>query len=266
MQSVTRYQGLTTSGTGSARKKTGLRFCALPLLVRTWNVFHGNALPPRRRGFLQEMIELVCDGRPDVVCLQEIPVWGIARLERWSWMQAFPVVARSPRVPRRIGTPVTRLNQGLFRSAFVGQANAVLVASHLEAADGGHASISDRGRERRVVQVVRIAGRFLVGNLHANRGPEVARLELERARAFVESFAGPDDVVVLAGDFNLSDIRLAGYSEPATGIDHVLVKGGSTSPPVVWPGERRMRKHLVLSDHAPVEVTIEPPSPSLGDM
>jgi len=30
----------------------------VPLLVRTWNVFHGNAHPPRRKGFLRKMVEL----------------------------------------------------------------------------------------------------------------------------------------------------------------------------------------------------------------
>ena len=42
--------------------RASLASVRLPLLVRTWNVFHGNALPPRRRGYLREMIELVCDG------------------------------------------------------------------------------------------------------------------------------------------------------------------------------------------------------------
>ena len=203
------------------------------------------------------MIELVCADSPDVVCLQELPVWGISRLERWSSMQAFTVVARGPRVPRRIGTSVTRLNQGFFRSAFVGQANAVLVASSLEAEDCGHTRISDPGRERRVVQVVRIANRFVVANLHANHGADIARLETERARAFVEKLARPDDVVVLAGDFNLSDIRLPGYSDPMTGVDHVLVRGAPASSSAVWPRERRLSKQVVLSDHAPVEVTIQ---------
>ena len=239
------------------RSSAGNRFLALSLLVRTWNVFHGNAFPPRRHGYLREMIELVCHDRPDVVCLQEIPVWGVSRLERWSSMQVFPVVSRGPRVPRRIGTPVTRLNQGFFRSAFVGQANAVLVASSLEAEDRGHTCISDAGRERRVVQVVRIAHALVVANLHANGGSEVARLEIERARTFAESVADSDDVVVVAGDFNLSDISLPGYSEPVNGIDHVLVRGAPSFPPVVWPRERRMHGKVVLSDHAPVEVTIE---------
>ena len=66
----------------------------------------------------------------------------------------------------------------------------------------------------------------------------------------------PGEVVVLAGDFNLSDIELAGYSPATDGIDHVLVRGATASAPVVWPLERRELDGVILSDHAPVEVTI----------
>ncbi len=228
----------------------------MALVVRTWNVFHGNALPPRRRGFLREMIELVCQDAPDVVCLQEVPVWGLARLEEWSSMQALAVVARPPRVPGRPGVRVTRWNQGLFRSAFVGQANAVLVARSLAAEDRGHMQISDPGRERRVVQAVGVAEKYLITNLHANRGREVAELELERARAFAEAATRSGETVVLAGDFNLRDFQLDGYSAPTEGIDHVLVLGASASAPLVWPTGRRTSDDIVLSDHAPVEVSI----------
>src|SRR5438105_1106403 len=37
------------------------------LLVRTWNVFHGNTSPPRRRAFLDEMVRLASRDRPDVL-------------------------------------------------------------------------------------------------------------------------------------------------------------------------------------------------------
>ena len=228
----------------------------MALVVRTWNVFHGNALPPRRRGYLREMIELVCHDSPDVVCLQEVPVWGIARLEEWSSMQALAVVARSPRVPGRAGVRVTRWNQGFFRSAFVGQANAILVSRSLTAEDRGHLQISDPGSERRVVQAVGVSRSYVIANLHANRGHEVAQLELERSRAFAEAASREDEVVVLAGDFNLRDVQVEGYSVSTAGIDHILVQGVPASAPFVWPTERRERNGVVLSDHAPVEVTI----------
>jgi endonuclease/exonuclease/phosphatase family metal-dependent hydrolase len=202
------------------------------------------------------MIELVAADGPDVVCLQELPLWGRACLERWSGMQSFPVAARHAVVPGRVGASLTWLNQGFFRSGFVGQANAILVAPGLEAEDEGHMRISDHGRERRVVQAVRVAERFLVANLHASTDAEVARDEGERAREFVEELARPDDVVVLAGDFNVTDLRLDGYSEPAIGLDHVFVRGAPATAPLVWPRERRTRNGVVLSDHPPVDVAV----------
>jgi len=46
----------------------------VPLLVRTWNLFHGNAVPPERRAFLEEMVRLAAADGPDVLALQEVPV------------------------------------------------------------------------------------------------------------------------------------------------------------------------------------------------
>jgi endonuclease/exonuclease/phosphatase family metal-dependent hydrolase len=203
------------------------------------------------------MLELVCRDRPEVVCLQELPVWGLARLEEWSGMQAFQVVARTPRAPGGLGRFLTRLHHGFFRSAFVGQANAILVARGLVTDDLGWTRLSDRGREPRAAQAVRVTGRLLVANLHASTDLFAARAEVERARAFAEELARPEGAVALAGDFNLVSPRLDGYSEPAPGIDQVLVRGAQTSEPLVWPPVRRERYGRLLSDHAPVEVAID---------
>src|SRR3989442_8343608 len=114
------------------------------LLVRTWNVFHGNASPPERRGFLEEAIRLAVAGRPDVVCLQELPVWSLRSLREWSRMIAFADAARRPMlgpVPttEKIGRVLTDLNHGLFRSAFTGQANALPPGPPLPVAAPPHA-------------------------------------------------------------------------------------------------------------------------------
>jgi endonuclease/exonuclease/phosphatase family metal-dependent hydrolase len=240
-----------------SRHECGTTISDLPLLVRTWNVFHGNTFPPGRHAFLQEMMELVAHDEPGVVCLQELPLWALDRLQEWSGMRVFPAVARRPRVPSRLGTFLTRLNHGFFRSAFVGQANAILVTPALEAENLGLRQISEPGQEPRVVQAVRVDGRLVVANLHASTTTAAALVEIDRALAFAEAQAEPGDAVILAGDFNLSEFHLEGYTEPAGGIDHVLVRGAPVTPASVWPPEQRELSGRLLSDHAPVEVVID---------
>lgn len=231
----------------------------MALTVRSWNLFHGNAFPPRRHGYLQAMVRHITADDPDVVCLQEVPVWALPRLSGWSGMQAAWAVARRPLGPAAVAGWATRLHQGVIRSAVAGQANALLVARRHEVADLGHEQISDPGRERRVVQRVRVAGLGIVANLHATNDfetPAVPALELERAQAFAESAARPGEAVVLAGDFNLRNPVLPGYSAPGPGIDHVLVRGARAGALVTWPRERRVQNGVVLSDHAPVELDV----------
>jgi endonuclease/exonuclease/phosphatase family metal-dependent hydrolase len=232
------------------------------LLVRSWNVFHGNAHPPRRTSFLRRMVELATRDGPDVVCLQELPIWALARLQRWSGMEAHRAIARPPVPLGPVPGWLTRLHQGRFRSALTGQANAILVAGSLAAEDAGRKRISDARRERRIVHAVRIPGppAVVVANLHASnefRDPAVPRAEAARAAAFAEAAASGAAAVVLAGDFNVRDPQLHGYSAPTEGLDHVLVRGATVVEVAVWPLERRTRDGVVLSDHAPVDCTLE---------
>lgn len=228
-------------------------------IVRSWNVFHGNADPPRRRGYLHEMVRRASADGPDILCLQEVPVWALPRLDDWSRMRAFTVITRLPLGPKAVAGWVTRLHQGMLRSAVAGQANAVLVARSHDAESLGHERISDAGRERRIVQCVRVGGLGVVANLHATndfRDPRVPAGEIERARAFAEAAARPGEAVVLAGDFNLRRPVLPGYSAPGPGIDHVLVRGVVARPLVTWSRELRVQNGAVLSDHAPVELEV----------
>ena len=48
-----------------------------------------------------------------------------------------------------------------------------------------------------------------------------------------------------------------GFSEPIPGLDQVLVRGAEASRPERWPEERRRLGSRLLSDHAPVETTVE---------
>ena len=228
----------------------------MALLVRSWNLFHGNASPPRRRSYLREMVVLASADRPDVLCLQEVPVWGLEHLGSWSGMRLFSAVARHGLAPTRFAGWATRLHNGLLRSAISGQANAILVGGGHDVEDLGADRVSDRGRERRVCQAVRLDDSIVVANTHLSRAGDAQLVELGRVRAFAESLARPGEAVVLAGDLNLRNARLDDYSAPGTGIDHVLVRGAVAGPLVVWPDDRRRQNGIVLSDHAPVELRV----------
>jgi endonuclease/exonuclease/phosphatase family metal-dependent hydrolase len=208
------------------------------------------------------MVQLVTGDRPDVVCLQEVPVWALKHLERWSAMQAVGAVAARPRLgSAELGRWITELHHGYFRSAFTGQANAILVAPRFAIGHERTHVVSSLG-ERRVVQVLRLDGATFVANLHVTGGAS-ADEQFRVAADFVEDQA--DERVVLAGDVNLRPgegrtydlLRKRGFSEPLPGsIDQILVRGLPATPPVAWPEERRRVDGVLLSDHAPVELTV----------
>ncbi|MFN0154219.1 MAG: endonuclease/exonuclease/phosphatase family protein [Gaiella sp.] len=227
----------------------------MSVLLRTWNVFHGNTYPPGRRSHLAEMVRLVTEDHPDVVCLQEVPVWALPRLEEWSGMSAFTSIARGPRLPRVSG-PVTRVHNGALRSLVSGQANAMLVDPRHEARALGSVGVSRWGKEPRRVHAVWMGG-LVIANTHLSSPADsgAQQEELERCVAFLDRFAdgGP---VVLAGDLNVSEPVLPGFTGGGPGIDHVLVRGLELHTLEIWEPERRVRGRRLLSDHAPVETVI----------
>lgn len=225
------------------------------MLVRSWNVFHGRTHPIGPTLHLREMVELATADRPDVVCLQELPLWSLGRLDDWSGMQAFTAVAKRTPVPRPLGRLLQRLDPRRVRSGVTGQGNAILVAPPLRVHEHRVRRVSDRGRERRVCHAVRLDG-FVIANVHASnefRRAEIPREELRRAYDLLDELADRGgEARVLAGDFNLRDPDL-----PGPNIDHVVVGGARHGPLVVWePERRRLQNGAMLSDHAPVEVTI----------
>jgi endonuclease/exonuclease/phosphatase family metal-dependent hydrolase len=261
------------------------------MLIRSWNLFHGNSCPPGRTSYLEEMVGLAAADHPDVILLQEVPAWALARLGEWSGMTAVADVAQAARlgplpIPAALGRCLTALNPGLLRSAFAGQGNAVLlsgglrVTAHdvltlnppeLRRAEARRLGLSLLARlawakERRICQVLRVrrkeASPLVVANVHATSSPGDPRIpeaELRRAAAWVDSYAEEGNVVVLGGDFNVepqTGALLPGYSDPGPRIDHLLVRGAEWSPLRVWPDERRRRDGILLSDHAPIELEI----------
>jgi endonuclease/exonuclease/phosphatase family metal-dependent hydrolase len=234
------------------------------LVVRTWNLFHGNAVPPSRRAYVEAMVRLVCADGPGIVCLQEVPVGVLGLLGAWSGMTPFTAVAEGPRLGGvRFGSVLTGLHAGVFSRWFSGNGHAILVEPGLQVVDECAAEIGEPG-ERRVCQAVRIAELGVVANVHATwRG--AADEQLRRAVLFVESVAKEGEAVVLCGDVNLRPesgttydlLAERGYSPPAAGVDQILVRGIATGELRAWPTERRRSGGRLLSDHAPLELTLD---------
>jgi endonuclease/exonuclease/phosphatase family metal-dependent hydrolase len=191
-----------------------------------------------------------------------------------------------------LGARLTALDPPRFRGAFAGQANAILFDPRLRALDEHSIVLNARrfrsaqarrlalplvdelywAKERRVCQALRVRfadGRVAtIANFHAtgSKDKRIPDAEVLRAATFVDALARPGEICVLAGDFNVTPDRSFtlreltkpewGFSGPADGIDHVLVRGAPTSEPVRWPIARRRVDGVVVSDHAPVEVSL----------
>ena len=221
-------------------------------------------------------------------------MWGIRRLAGWTGMTVVGDVAQQPRLgpfpsTAEIGRLVTDLNHALLRSAFTGQANAVLLSPRLRVLDHRDVALNAYsyrraqarrlrlglvnrlawGKERKTCQALRVQrdeGTFILANMHVTGSTDkrIPDAELLRAAVFVDGMARPDEPVVLAGDFNLSlrnsktlpallhdEWGFTGATE--IGIDHVLVRGLDAGKPKRWPRERRAWNGRVLADHAPVD-------------
>jgi endonuclease/exonuclease/phosphatase family metal-dependent hydrolase len=272
------------------------------MLVRTWNLFHGNTVPPGRKAYLREMVELITADKPDVVCLQEIPAWALGSVGEWSGMQTVTARARGSKlgpipIPASFGHTLTNINHGVLRSAFAGQGNAILfptdatvrslktitLNTNVYCEERGEKLGLDRKlvrvweKERRVCHVVHYElpdrRRFMIANLHATSypvDPRLADAELLRATRFVERSGEVDEVMVVAGDFNITREQSetiealltappeARWVDVGPQIDHVLLRQASVVSVRVWPDEERMYDGRLLSDHAPVEVEVGP--------
>jgi endonuclease/exonuclease/phosphatase family metal-dependent hydrolase len=206
------------------------------------------------------MIRLVTGDAPDIVALQEVPLWALHRLERWSGM-----TARSAKTMPALLGPLARLAVSVdpirFRSMATGQANAILVNPRFEV--GEHKTLvlnpylSRRARmlkwkHRRLCQSLQVTARgreLVVGNLHAAPARDQIMLASE--------FLADAERCLLCGDFNLGKFEIAGFSTPIEGLDQIFARGlDFEQPPLAWPEERRRIDGRLLSDHAPIEAVI----------
>lgn len=259
------------------------------LLVRTWNIAHGRDVPPgpgyghARRKLLEEMCAVMVQDDPDIVLLQEVPVWAGSLLHEATGMGVTLAHAYGAHVPflhvplpLAAGAALGKALPDVVRTQFEGQGQAVLYSPDLLLVSARRVQLNERRRlrgEPRIAQLVRLRVRKLgvelaVGNVHAD--PRGAPVQLEKAGFVLERFARGAPMI-LGGDLNagtqsagLRALARRGWVEDAAevGIDHLLVRGpGLEWPATRWlPQRRDVRLNgslpLRLSDHDPVDAVV----------
>ncbi|MDX6640214.1 MAG: hypothetical protein QOF12_1225 [Solirubrobacteraceae bacterium] len=217
------------------------------MLVLTWNLYHGRAVPPAGRELLAEFAAGLAGWGWDVALLQEVPPWWPPELARATGAQQ-----RTALTSRNLGLPLRRWlarhRPDLLKSNG-GGANAILVRGDAIAAH--EVRRLRHWPERRVVHAVALAGGGWVGNLHAQVHSEArAQADTAVAATAMRMWAGGGPFV-LGGDFNVRapvapGLLLAGGHD----VDHVLALGWTSAGPA------EVLEHGGLSDHAPVRVRL----------
>jgi endonuclease/exonuclease/phosphatase family metal-dependent hydrolase len=211
------------------------------MLVLSWNLFHGRAVPDEPRSLLAEFSDQLAAWEWDVALLQEVPPWWPPALG-----QACSAGARTALTSRNWLLGLTRRIAGrrpdLIKS-WGGGANAILVRrlAVLE-----HRVLVLRHLpERRVVHGVRVEGGWWVSNVHAQaHSEERAQADVARAASWTLACAGAAPAI-LGGDMNTRRPVARGlHAVAGHSVDHILVAG--------LEGSGHLLDRGPLSDHAPV--------------
>jgi endonuclease/exonuclease/phosphatase family metal-dependent hydrolase len=223
------------------------------LLVLTWNLFHGRALPPAGRDLLPEFRDALAAWEWDVALLQEVPPWWPVPLGRACAASARMALTSRNALPC-VRRAIAERAPDLIKSNG-GGANAILVRG-MPIAEHRHLVLRRRP-ERRVMHAVRLPGGW-VGNLHAQVHSEArAQADLRRsAKALLDwsgAASGTGAPVVLGGDTNTRRPNAPGFAVAGGhDVDFVMARG------MTRRGRVAVLDHGPLSDHAPVRVELLP--------
>ena len=217
------------------------------ILVLTWNVFHGRAVPAAGRPLAAEFAAAIAGWEWDVALLQEVPPW---------WPE--PLAAAAGASSR---SALTSRNSFLWLRRAIASRNPDLLAAN----GGGCNAILVRGMaieehrereltkrpERRVMHGVSLGEAGWVVNLHGStHPPEQRRADLFKAAETALEWAasGP---LVFGGDLNSTQPAMPGLRHVAGHhVDHVFTEGRPAlrEPEVLDAGS--------LSDHRPLRVEV----------
>ena len=219
------------------------------MLILTWNLFHGRAVPEERRSLLAEFTSLLASWEWDVALLQEVPPWWPPSLGASCGASArTALTSRNWFLP--IARPLAERRPDLIKS-WGGGANAILVRGERVLDHGAHTL--RHWPERRVVHGVRLEGGLWVSNVHTQAHSE-SRAQADLANAGSWTILRPQGATaILGGDMNTRAPVAPGFAHAAGhGVDHILVRGLE----VVAPG--RTLDRGTLSDHCPVLAEVAP--------
>jgi endonuclease/exonuclease/phosphatase family metal-dependent hydrolase len=219
--------------------------------VLSWNLFHGRALPPVGHGLADPFAEIIAGWDWDVALLQEVPPWWPAPLaHRAGADHRRALTSRNALLPLR--RMIAERRPELAKSNG-GGCNAVLAREVIRE----HRALRLRRRpERRVAQLMRLAGGLCVANFHGSTKVALAEQELERLWREALAFAHGDPLI-LGGDLNLRDPRSpqdAGAHHVARrDVDHLFATG------MAIVGEARLLDRRVDLDGRSLELSDHPP-------
>jgi endonuclease/exonuclease/phosphatase family metal-dependent hydrolase len=217
------------------------------ILVLSWNLFHGRAVPPAWRPLAAEFAEALASWSWDVALLQEVPPWWPPRLGAAAGASARTVLT-SRNSLLSVRRAIASRKPDLLK-ANGGGCNAILVR---RAAIGEHRMRElTRRPERRVMHGITLPGAGWVVNLHAStHPPQQRRADLFKAAATALEWADGAPLV-FGGDLNSTRPAMPGLRHVAGNwVDHVFTDGrpAASEPEVLDAGS--------LSDHKPVRVEV----------
>jgi endonuclease/exonuclease/phosphatase family metal-dependent hydrolase len=219
------------------------------VLVLSWNLFHGRAVPDEPRALLEEFAARLAAWDWEVALLQEVPPWWPPRLGA-----ACRASARTALTSRNWVLPLTRRiadrRPDVIKS-WGGGANAILVRDRRILEHRRHTL--RRWPERRVVHGVRLEGGWWVSNLHAQAHSEQrAQLDVGAAGSSTTLWA-QGAPAILGGDMNTRRPIAPGFASAAAhSVDHILVNGLDVQAP------GRTLDRGALSDHCPILADVRP--------
>jgi endonuclease/exonuclease/phosphatase family metal-dependent hydrolase len=217
------------------------------MLVLSWNLFHGRAVPAAGRPLAIEFSRALAAWAWDVALLQEVPPWWPEPLGAATGASAHRALT-SRNAGLGLRRAIAARNPDLLAAAG-GGCNAILVRRARVLEHRAHELT--RTPERRVMHGVRLDGVGWVVNLHASTHPPAQRRADLLGGAQTALGWADGAPLVFGGDLNSTQPAMPGLTHVGGAhVDHVFVAGGLRGAAF------EVLDAAPLSDHAPIRAEV----------